>query len=896
MLNSQTFTSSGKNLEGILQPNLNKEDNAREAVEITIKLLKDARRFKDTRSSQELQALKALVLKRKEHLLSLLITNPEEALKVLFTKKVKESLPHEIQDDIEEETTIEGTFEIIHFDDFPNNKSTDTYFLKEGSGKRITLRFAQNYDIPLLPRAKVKVKGFRIDDEMIVVHSSGSDVQILSQPDKVLGVATPTIKKVAVILFNFQDYAIQPISPQRAKEVTFINTPPNKSAKSYFKEVSFDAWSLEGKLDIQGDVFGWYTIPFNKSSSCSYSEWSNAAKEEAIKAGVDLSGYDNYIFSFPATPGCPSVAWTSLGGNTSWVVSEFYGPHYVSHELGHNFGLHHANAYNCINESGIRVTIDEPSNCTSYEYGDPFDVMAGSTNHFNNVKKGDIGFLEASNTQTITTSGTYSIAPIEKNTSDVQSLRIEYSPGIFYYLEYRQPFGLYDNFLISDPVVNGISIRKAFDYRYFQWSYLLDNTPETSSYIDSALSVGKTFLDQLRNITVTTKTISPSNATVDVVFGPPPCIRYAPSIYISPAVQWGEKGESLIYSLTIYNGDTAACGSSTFEIIPSLPSGEWTQTPTSLNITINPGGQSIGTITITSPSTAVEGIYSFTEKAVNTSDPTSFAEASANHNVIGNKTSYIVNFDDKAGEDQLMGGEYPAGIIRWVTSWWHYGPSGLFTSKHVSFPKNGTSNGFFMLLPPAQLVSVRAYNQGTSDSTVTIQCNNSSLTLTATVSASTILPITTNWTGTCSGILVFTSNGWETKFDDIELQIISSSTPTPTPTPTSTPSPSPTPKPTATPTPTPDVTPPSVSITNPTNGSTVARKSTITIAASASDASGIARVEFYVNSVLKCTDTTASYTCLWTVPGGKPLTFTLQAKAFDKANNNASKSISVTSK
>lgn len=92
-----------------------------------------------------------------------------------------------------------------------------------------------------------------------------------------------------------------------------------------------------------------------------------------------------------------------------------------------------------------------------------------------------------------------------------------------------------------------------------------------------------------------------------------------------------------------------------------------------------------------------------------------------------------------------------------------------------------------------------------------------------------------------------------------------------------------------------DVTLPTVSITSPLNNATVARNKTITINAAASDVSGISKVEFYVNSTLKCTDTTASYFCAWRVPTQKNITYTLQAKAYDSAGNTSTHSISVKS-
>ena len=91
-----------------------------------------------------------------------------------------------------------------------------------------------------------------------------------------------------------------------------------------------------------------------------------------------------------------------------------------------------------------------------------------------------------------------------------------------------------------------------------------------------------------------------------------------------------------------------------------------------------------------------------------------------------------------------------------------------------------------------------------------------------------------------------------------------------------------------------DNTAPTVSITSPLNGATVPRNSTITITANAADNVGVTKVEFYINNSLKCTDTTAAYSCAWLVPNQKT-TYSLKAKAFDGQGNNVTHTISVTS-
>jgi hypothetical protein len=121
-------------------------------------------------------------------------------------------------------------------------------------------------------------------------------------------------------------------------------------------------------------------------------------------------------------------------------------------------------------------------------------------------------------------------------------------------------------------------------------------------------------------------------------------------------------------------------------------------------------------------------------------------------------------------------------------------------------------------------------------------------------------------------------------------------TPTPThvvPTPTLTPSIAPT----FTPTPTisSDMTPPTVTITSPLNGAIILRSKRVTISASAFDNVRVTRVEFRINNSLKCSDTSAPYSCMWNVPGSRGATYLLKATAYDDANNSSSYQISVTS-
>lgn len=80
-----------------------------------------------------------------------------------------------------------------------------------------------------------------------------------------------------------------------------------------------------------------------------------------------------------------------------------------------------------------------------------------------------------------------------------------------------------------------------------------------------------------------------------------------------------------------------------------------------------------------------------------------------------------------------------------------------------------------------------------------------------------------------------------------------------------------------------DSTPPTVSITSPTNGETLF--GAITVQAGAADAVGVTRVELYVDGVLRGTDTTVPYAFTWDTSTVSNGSHNLLARAYDAVGN-----------
>lgn len=80
-----------------------------------------------------------------------------------------------------------------------------------------------------------------------------------------------------------------------------------------------------------------------------------------------------------------------------------------------------------------------------------------------------------------------------------------------------------------------------------------------------------------------------------------------------------------------------------------------------------------------------------------------------------------------------------------------------------------------------------------------------------------------------------------------------------------------------------DVTAPTVNLTAPANGATLS--GSVDLTASASDAVGVTKVEFYVSGSLLGVDQTAPYTLTWNSSDVANGSYALMAKAFDAAGN-----------
>jgi hypothetical protein len=405
------------------------------------------------------------------------------------------------------EQLFSGQLIAVHSDDFADHHGTLVYGLKTSAGV-LSLRFdGAKPPVPL--GSSVTVQGMRSGNTITVAAGGTSSSGSTTTTTTATGV-----KRLAVVLITFADNTTQPYTPAYARGIAFSNA---SSVAAYYGTTSL------GQLTLSGDVFGWYQLR-DKSSTCDYSTWAADANKAASAAGVDLSGYSNIAYAFPTVSSCGWAGLSYMPGTQLWLN----GPsgmtvHVMAHELGHNFGTHHANGYVCT-ENGVRVALSaSTANCSSQEYGDPFSVMGNYSiyNHYEHTSfaRGNFGWLDAAATLDLTRSGTYTLAALEQATG-VRGLRIKRDSSSCFLLEFRQPDASFDTFASTDPAAMGVLIRIVpCSYSIIAQSQLVDATPATTSFNDAALAVGRSLYDPISKFTLTTTAVGTSGATVQISFG-----------------------------------------------------------------------------------------------------------------------------------------------------------------------------------------------------------------------------------------------------------------------------------------------------------------------------------------------------------------------------------------
>lgn len=368
--------------------------------------------------------LKNIARTRKEDMLKLLEKDPSQFFSRTLSSQEREALPTDVQNDIEKDTTIQGTYAIKHEDSFDpkiqNIKDTDALISKDG--KTYTL-YSSKKIRTLKLRSEMTVKGINLGDH-IAVRNADTDIQIssgtqTSQGQQVKGISTSNTLAIIILKHQFSD-AFPPPNATFLQDLIFGSAPAG--VNQYYKEQSW------GQYSYTGQVYGPITINSTRNT-CSVGDWAAQADQLLAAQGITLSTNVIKVYVWSDNM-CSYAGGTIMGGNIVFIDGDGsqLGSVY-SHELGHIIGFGHAST-------------------DSAEYGDCYDVMgcAGNFHHMHVLRKLQAGWLPQDAVQTITMPDTYTLEPADKpGVGFKKLLKIQKDQNTAYYVEYRQNYGVFDS-------------------------------------------------------------------------------------------------------------------------------------------------------------------------------------------------------------------------------------------------------------------------------------------------------------------------------------------------------------------------------------------------------------------------------------------------------------------
>jgi M6 family metalloprotease-like protein len=313
---------------------------------------------------------------------------------------------------------------------------------------------------------------------------------------------------------------------------------------SYYHELSY------GALTIQGDVYGWYRLPYPEShygmdcngidsSDCSGQDQSFQLAQDAAalaQKDVDFKNYDYFIFVHSGygqeSNGVKNDVWSVTYMSGIYVITKTKSFQLFSIvpeleaagdsaggvyclEFGHDLGL--PDLYNTV--TGKTILGPWELMDKGAWNGDP---PGSSPAHMTAWGKIQLGYISGPRLATVQdgTTATYTVDPTEIASNNIHAIKIPFGISNQYYLvEVRAQIG----FDAALPTA-GVLITHVSETQVLGKVHVIDGHTNVPDLNDAVWTAGQTFTDRTNDvaITVTSKSGNSYEVTVNRSSGPPP--------------------------------------------------------------------------------------------------------------------------------------------------------------------------------------------------------------------------------------------------------------------------------------------------------------------------------------------------------------------------------------
>ena len=348
-------------------------------------------------------------------------------------------------------------------------------------------------------------------------------------------------KKILYIRVDFSDLTGEPKGGSTIYTSAYLQNFADTQVSPYYAQSSYGLTTLTNTVSTS--VYRMRLTAAAYATAGSNTQLHTDARAAAA-ANYTMANYDRIVvvFSWLGAIANSQINYGGLanvGGPNVWVNGEF-DFRVVAHELGHTFGLFHANLW--------QVSDGNPVSAggTSAEYGDDFDTMGVNDPEdrrvdFNPWFKNLLGWVADSQVQTVASNGTYRVNRFDNSTgTGTLALKIPRDGTRNYWVGVRR------NFTTNTSMQNGAYV--IWGYNTNQQSNLLDLTTPGTNNQDAALGNGATLSDSIGQLSIRTLALGGT----------------APNEYVDVQVT---TGEAQIYtSLLDYNLGALSAGTHTLRV------------------------------------------------------------------------------------------------------------------------------------------------------------------------------------------------------------------------------------------------------------------------------------------------------------------------------------------